>query len=157
MESNRCCLLHGYPKSLCIGMIVEFRIFAPLTNEKVRLLPFCDAWKHLPSLNRRKWDIRPYICIGQKKVCSWDLGSFAAIGAKYTVQTKFVLKENYSRYFCDDKLLRFLRVLDFAIKHWCTFKFFVVLFTLTDHLCFESENAFLISPPNHSGFGQNVW
>jgi len=36
------------------GMIVEFRIFAPLTNEKVRLLPFCDAWKHLPSLNRRK-------------------------------------------------------------------------------------------------------
>ena len=139
------------------GMIVEFRIFAPLTNEKVRLLPFCDAWKHLPSLKRRKWDIRPYICIGHKKVCSWDLGSFAAIGAKYTVQTKFVLKENYSRYFCDDKLLWFLRVLDFAIKHWCTFKFFVVLFTLTDHLCFESENAFLISPPNHSGFGQNVW
>jgi len=36
------------------GMTVEFRIFAPLTNEKVRLLPFCDAWKHLPSLNRRK-------------------------------------------------------------------------------------------------------
>ena len=89
------------------GIIVEFQIFAPLTNEKVCLLPFCDAWKHLPSLNQRKWDIRPYICIGHKKVCSWDLGSFAAIGAKYTVQTKFVLKENYSRYFCDDKLLRF--------------------------------------------------
>ena len=81
------------------GMTVEFRIFAPLTNEKVRLLPFCDAWKQLPSLNRRKWDIRSYICIGHKKVCSWDLGSFAAIRAKYTVQTKFVLKENYSRYF----------------------------------------------------------
>ena len=88
-------------------MIVKFPIFAPLTNEKVCLLPFCDAWKHLPSLNWRKWDIRPYICIGHKKVCSWDLGSFAAIGAKYTVQTKFVLKENYSRYFCDDKLLQF--------------------------------------------------
>ena len=159
MESNqRCCLLH--PKSLCIGLVwlssFEFLLRLPMRKfascHFVTLGSIYNLWIGGSETSD------PTFVSGIKKFAVETWVVLKPLGPKKPFKQNLYWRRTIPDIFvmtncCDSLGCLILR----SSTVWCTFKIFVVFFTFRDHLCFESENAFLISPPNHSGFGQNVW